>query len=232
MIHPIKDILKPYGATYAVVGGAAANLYLNRLEEIRDIDIKVCLRDMDTHDDVVLALVEFLESVIIRPDIVKSVGPYIPTGAGTLASATEFDNTRTPVITNPLRPGPFNLLVLPHDVRDTQTRILVRGRNPIGTLPKRHKNEAPKYKYVEYLDITIAHAVCLYPLQVEDVKGIPVLALHDLVREQILLLESPEFREGGRRTEERASKKERLRRLLAILTTPLSSTNAHRSLYR
>ena len=219
-IRPMADTLTrtTIGASCAVVGGAAANLYLGRLEEIRDIDVKVCLPDMKQHDEVVETLVTFLARVLARPDIAGSVGPY-PTVPGTvLDSAFSIEssdaNERYSTL---LREGPFNLLVLPHDVRDTQTRILVRGRYPIGTLPKRYHNAVQEYKYMEFLDITIPHAGCMRPIQVTLVKGVPVLALHDLVREQIVLLESPEFRNGGRRVGERASKKERIAALVEIM---------------
>ena len=213
-IRPMADTLTrtTIGASCAVVGGAAANLYLGRLEEIRDIDVKVCLPDMKQHDEVVETLVTFLARVLARPDIAGSVGPY-PTVPGTvLDSAFQFESSvANESFFKPLKEGPFNLLVLPQDVGDTQTRILVRGRYPIGRFPSGH------YKYMEFLDITIPHAGCMRPIQVTLVKGVPVLALHDLVREQIVLLESPEFRNGGRRVGERASKKERIAALVEIM---------------
>ena len=232
-IRPMADTLAhtSIGASCAVVGGAAANLYLGRLEEIRDIDVKVCVRDMKQHDEVVKALVIFLARVLARPAIAGSVGPY-PTVPGTvLDSAFSIEssdaNERYSTL---LREGPFNLLVLPHDVRDTQTRILVRGRYPIGTLPKRYRNAVQEYKYMEFLDITIPHVDCMRPIPVKLVKGVPVLALHDLVREQIVLLESPEFRKDGRRHAEYESKKRRLIELTGLLTVPLSSPTERRVL--
>lgn len=225
-IRPMADTLAhtSIGASCAVVGGAAANLYLGRLEEIRDIDVKVCLPDMKQHDEVVKTLVTFLARVLARSDIAGSVGPY-PTVSGTeLDSAFSIESSdANERYSTPLREGPFNLLVLPHDVRDTQTRILVRGRYPIGTLPKRYRNAVQEYKYMEFLDITIPHVDCMRPIPVTQVKGVPVLALHDLVREQIVLLESPEFRNGGRRHAEYESKKRRLIELTGLLTVPLSS---------
>jgi len=223
-IRGIADVLEPYGATYAVVGGAAANLYLERTLDIRDIDVKVCLSNMDNHDNVVMVLIEFLEEVIARPGTAESVGSYPIVPGPILAPVTELENVSSPL----LRPGPFNILVLPHDVEDTQTRIVLRGRWPIGIVPKRYRNEPPNYKYMEYLDITIPHKVCHRSFQVETIRNIPVLALHDLVREQIVLLESPEFQERGRRYEERASKKRRLTDLVSLLKEPLSKNNNSR----
>lgn len=224
MIGGIADVLKPYGATYAVVGGAAANLYLERILDIRDIDVKVCLPNMDDHDDVVMDLIDFLANMIARPGTAESVGSY-PTIPGTiLAPVATLENVSSPL----LRSGPFHILVLPHDVEDAQTRIVLRGRWPIGIVPKRYRNEPPNYKYMEYLDITIPHKGCHRPLQVETIRDIPVLALHDLVREQIVLLESPEFQERGRRYEERASKKRRLTDLVSLLKEPLSNNNNRR----
>ena len=226
-IRPMADTLTrtTNGASCAVVGGAAANLYLGRLEEIGDIDVMVCLPDMKQHDEVVETLVTFLARVLARPDIAGSVGPY-PTVPGTvLDSAFQFESSvANESFFKPLKEGPFNLLVLPQDVGDTQTRILVRGRYPIGRFPSGH------YKYMEFLDITIPHAGCMRPIQVTLVKGVPVLALHDLVREQIVLLESPEFRKDGRRHAEYESKKRRLIELTGLLTVPLSSPTERRVL--
>jgi len=227
-IRPMATMLTSYGVSCAVVGGAAANLYLNRLEQIRDIDVKVCVRDTKQHDDVVYDIVRFLASVLARRDVANSVGPYAHIKGTVLGSAFQIESS----VANEesLQEGPFNLLVLPHDVRNTQTRILVRGRYPIGTLPKRHPHAVQEYKYMEFLDITIPHAGCMRPIPVTPVKGVPVLALYDLVREQIVLLESPEFQGRGRRHAERASKKERLLELTRLLTVPLSSPTERRVL--
>ena len=225
MIGGIADVLKPYGATYAVVGGAAANLYLERILDIRDIDVKVCLPNMDDHDDVVLDLIDFLANMIARPGTAESVGSY-PNIPGTILDpVAKLENVSSPL----LRSGPFNILVLPHDVKDTQTRIVLRGRWPIGKFTMRSKSRVRKYyRYMEYLDITIPHKVCHHSLPVETIRNIPVLALHDLVREQIVLLESPEFQKRGRRYEERASKKRRLMDLVSLLKEPLSNNNNRR----
>ena len=223
-IRPMASMLaRKYGAQTAVVGGAAANLYLNKLHETRDIDVKVCLRDMEQHDEIVDDIVMFLASVLARPDVAKSVGPYAHIEGTVLGSAFQFEGrNENESFFKPLREGPFNLLVLPQDVGNTQTRILVRGRYPIGRFPSGH------YKYMEFLDVIIPHKDCIHPFSVETVKDVPVLALYDLVREQIGLLESPEFREGGRRYEERASKKGRLLDLTRLLTVPLSPNNQRR----
>jgi hypothetical protein len=220
----MADMLaQKYKAQTAVVGGAAANLYLNKLHETRDIDVKVCLRDMKQHDEIVDDIVMFLASVLARPDVAKSVGPYAHIEGTVLGSAFQFEGrNENESFFKPLREGHFNLLVLPHDVGDLQTRILVRGRYPIGRFPSGH------YKYMEFLDITIPHAGCIHPFSVETVKDVPVLALHDLVREQLGLLESSEFREGGRRHAERASKKKRIRDLLPLLTADLNNNSARR----
>jgi len=220
----MADMLaRKYKTQTAVVGGAAANLYLNKLHETRDIDVKVCLRGMEQHDEIVDDIVMFLASVLARPDVANSVGPYARIVGTVLGSTFQIESSvANEEYSASLQEGPFNLLVLPHDVGDLQTRILVRGRYPIGRFPSGH------YKYMEFLDVIIPHAGCIHPFSVETVKGVPVLALYDLVREQIGLLESPEFREGRRRHAERASKKKRLLELTSKLTVPLLPNNQQR----
>ena len=207
----------------AIVGGAAVNLYLNTLEDIRDIDIKVCLRDIKDHDRALKYIIDYINLIAsYHPADIYNQNEYVyEKDRIILGSVIEWSGPgieHTPI---PLAQYvQFNILVLPHDVRDTQTRVVLRGRFPIDRLPNGY------YKYEEFIDVIIPHSPC--HLQVAHVMNIPVLALHDLVREQIILLESPEFKEGGRRFEERASKKKRIRALLPLLTEDLNKSNARR----
>jgi hypothetical protein len=218
----IHTLHKHFGQA-AIVGGAAVNLYLNKLEDIRDIDIKVCLGDMNNHDKALKYIINYMNwFASYHSKIINNGNEYV------------FERNR--VILDPViewgGPGvkhtpisldqnvQFNILVLPHDVRDTQTRVVLRGCFPIDILPNGY------YKYEEFIDVIIPHSPC--HLHVAQAMDMPVLAIHDLVREQIALLESFEFKEGGRRFEERASKKKRIRALIPLLTEDLNSNNARR----
>jgi hypothetical protein len=207
----------------AIVGGAAVNLYLNTLEDIRDIDIKVCLRDMKKYDEALKYIIDFMNRFAsYHSNIINNENEYVyEKDRVILGSVIEWGGPGVEHTSTPLEQYvQFNLLVLPHDVRDTQTRVILRGRYPIDRFPNGY------YKYEEFIDVIIPHSPC--HLHVAQEMGMPVLALHDLVREQIVLLESPEFKEGGRRFKERASKKKRIRDLLPLLTADLNTNNARR----
>lgn len=208
----------------AIVGGAAANIYLNKLEDIRDIDVKVCLSDMKYHNKALMYIINYMNwFASYHSKIINNGNEYVfEKNRVILGSVIEWDGPGVKVASTPLEQNvPFNILVLPHDVRDTQTRVVLRGCFPIDILPNRY------YKYEEFIDIIIPHSPC--HLHVAQAMDMPVLALHDLVREQITLLESPEFRKGGRRVRERADKKERIAALVEIMdATPLSSNTVVR----
>lgn len=228
LVYHVRNLilnLEVYNARAAVVGGAAVSLYLNQLDDIRDIDIKVCIpdKDKDYHYHNVLDYIVAYINWIIHPMHDNNIPRYSRIEGPVLSPIIqqedpghETDNL------GPLNSDKFNLLVLPNDVRGTQARIVLRGRWPIDQLPSGH------YKYVEYIDIIIPHGPCRLQIHVVPETRINVLALHDLVREQIAMLESPEFKEGGRRFEERASKKKRIRALLPLLTEDLNNNNARR----
>lgn len=196
---------------------------MNKLEDIRDIDVKVCLSDMKNHNKALMYIINYMNwFASYHSKIINNGNEYVfERNRVILGSVIEWGGPGVEHTPIPLEQNvQFNILVLPHDVRDTQTRVVLRGCFPIDILPNGY------YKYEEFIDIIIPHSPC--HLHVAQAMDMPVLALHDLVREQIVLLESPEFKERGRRFEERSSKKKRIRALLPLLTEDLNNNNARR----